>query len=140
MPSFTIANEKCQSRGLIVLAQVGVTQATEAALQREGVIVPPPLPIEFKIDTGADRSVITETYVQRLGLKPCGTCNIATASDPSMACFEYAIRFYFPNNVTWQGAVIATPGNQIQCLIGRDVLAHAVLVYIGYHNLFSLSF
>ena len=27
-----------------------------------------------------------------------------------------------------------------ECLIGRDVLAHGVLVYIGYGNLFSLSF
>ena len=31
-------------------------------------------------------------------------------------------------------------GQNIQCLIGRDVLAQAVLVYIGYTNLFSLSF
>jgi len=140
MPSFTISNESCKNKGLIVSAHVGVTDATEAALHRDNLLVPAPLPIEFKIDTGADRSVITETYIKRLGLKPVGSCNIATASDPDMQCFEYAVRFIFPNNVAWQGAVIATPGNQITCLIGRDVLAYSVLVYIGYNNTFSLSF
>ena len=31
-------------------------------------------------------------------------------------------------------------GRHIQCLIGRDVLARGVFIYIGYGNFFSLSF
>jgi hypothetical protein len=45
-------------------------------------------------------------------------------------------------NVVAETTVLEAPllGQHIQCLIGRDVLAHGVLVYIGYGNLFSLSF
>ena len=52
------------------------------------------------------------------------------------------MRLLFPNNVTFETTVIETPlqGQQIRCLIGRDVLSQGVLVYIGYSNLFSLSF
>jgi hypothetical protein len=31
-------------------------------------------------------------------------------------------------------------GQNIQCLIGRDILQHGVLIYIGYSNQFTLSF
>ena len=31
-------------------------------------------------------------------------------------------------------------GQHIECLIGRDVLKHGVLTYIGYINQFTLSF
>ena len=30
-------------------------------------------------------------------------------------------------------------GQHIQCLVGRDVLAHGVLTYIGYINQFTLG-
>ena len=52
------------------------------------------------------------------------------------------MRLVFPNNVIANGTLLEAPlqGQNIQCLIGRDVLAHGVLVYIGYQNLFSLSF
>ncbi len=75
------------------------------------------------IDTGATGSVIQNGLAAQLGLKP-------------------AVRLLFPNNVTFETTVIETPlqGQQIRCLIGRDVLSQGVLVYIGYSNLFSLSF
>jgi hypothetical protein len=34
----------------------------------------------------------------------------------------------------------ALGGQPVQCLIGRDILQHGVLVYIGYANQFTLSF
>jgi hypothetical protein len=52
------------------------------------------------------------------------------------------VRFILPNNVIFQALAIEAPlkGQQTQCLIGRDVLAHAVFVYTGYINQFTLSF
>jgi hypothetical protein len=57
-------------------------------------------------------------------------------------CYEYPVRLVFPNNVLVDTTVIeaSLQGQHIQCLIGRDVLAHGVFIYIGYGNLFSLSF
>lgn len=52
------------------------------------------------------------------------------------------MRLLFPNNVLIETTVIAAPlqGQHIQCLIGRDVLRHGVLIYIGYIDSFTLSF
>jgi hypothetical protein len=49
----------------------------------------------------------------------------------------------FPNNLNTL-SIIATEaplqGQHIQCLIGRDVLKNAVLIYTGHDNSFTLSF
>lgn len=94
------------------------------------------------IDTGATGSVIRQGLASQLGLQPVGVTTISTPSSAHVVCNEYLVRFLFPNNVTVEGTAIEAPlqGQHIQCLIGRDILAHGVLVYIGYTNLFSLSF
>lgn len=94
------------------------------------------------IDTGATGSVIRQGLPAQLGLKPIGVTYINTPSSMNVACYEYLVRFVFPNNVLFETTVLETPlqGQHIECLIGRDVLAHGVFVYIGYGNLFSPSF
>ena len=56
--------------------------------------------------------------------------------------YQYSVRLIFPSNVIVEAIAIEAPlkGQHIQCLIGRDVLAHGILVYTGYINQFSLSF
>ena len=94
------------------------------------------------IDTGATASVLRAGLASQLGLNPVGITYINTPSSTNVPCYEYAVRLAFPNNVVVETTVLEAPmqGQHIQCLIGRDVLAHSVLVYIGYGNLFSLSF
>ncbi len=94
------------------------------------------------IDTGATGTVISEDIVQQLKLNPVGITFINTPSSTNVQCYEYLIRLLFPNNVVTESVVIAAPlqGQHIQCLIGRDILRHGVLVYIGYTNTFTLSF
>ncbi len=60
----------------------------------------------------------------------------------NVPCYEYLVRIDLPGNVVAETTVLEAPllGQHIQCLVGRDVLAHGVLIYIGYENLFSLSF
>src|SRR5208337_4242729 len=62
-------------------------------------------------------------------------------SSVNVPCPQYVVRLLFPNNVIIEAFAIEAPmqGQQIQCLIGRDVLALGVLVYTGYMNLFSFS-
>ena len=87
-------------------------------------------------------SIVRQGIPSQLGLKPIGVTYINTPSSTNVACYEYLVRLVFPNNVLVETTVLEAPlqGQHIQCLIGRDVLAHGVLVYIGYGNLFSLSF
>ena len=94
------------------------------------------------IDTGASVSVLREGSAAQLGLNPIGVSYINTPSSTNVPCYRYRVRFIFPNEVLVESTVVEAPlqGQNIQCLIGRDVLAHSVLVYIGGSNIFSLSF
>ncbi len=104
--------------------------------------MPPLVPALAMIDTGASATVIQQGIAAKLGLNPVGVTQITTPSHANVRCYRYIVRLVFPNNVTVESTVIEAPlqGQHIRCLIGRNVLAHGVLVYIGYRNLFSLSF
>jgi len=142
LPSFTSTVPNLQAVGPIVEIGLGAGAPATTAMQASGAPVPAPLSVLAMIDTGASGSVIQQGLAARLGLKPIGVAYIATPSSTNVRCYEYAVRLIFPNNVNVEATVIEAPlqGQNIQCLIGRDVLAHGVLVYIGYGNLFSLSF
>jgi predicted aspartyl protease len=94
------------------------------------------------IDTGASLTVIREELARDLGLQPTGTTTINTPSDTNVRCYKYAIQLLLPNDISFERPVLAVPlkGQHIDCLIGRDVLARGILVYIGPDNLFTLSF
>jgi len=122
--------------------RVWVGTAMEEAIKKSGGEVPDPVPVKAMIDTGATVSVIEPDVAKRLGLKPVGIVEISTASSESVECYQYLIRLIFPNNVIVETTAVEAPlrGQQTQCLIGRDVLSHGVLVYTGYINQFTLSF
>jgi hypothetical protein len=142
VPSFTIALQDLQQVGPITELGLAVPQALEDELRRRSEPVPTPTRLLAMIDTGASASVIQQGLATQLGLQPIGTTLINTPSSTGVSCYEYAVRLAFPNNVVVEGTVIeaALQGQHIQALIGRDVLAHGVLVYIGYTGQFTLSF
>ena len=142
MPSFTSQVPNLQGVGPIVDLRIAVGTAVEAALRKAGNPIPVPVSAVAMIDTGATGSVMRVGLAAQLGLNPVGVTYINTPSSTNVACYEYLVRLVLPNNVVFETTVLEAPlqGQHIQCLIGRDVLSHAVLVYIGYGNLFSLSF
>jgi hypothetical protein len=142
VPSFTSQVSNLQAVGPIVELRIAVGTAVETALRRAGTALPAPVPAVAMIDTGATGTVIRQGLASQLGLNPVGVTHINTPSSTNVPCYEYVVRLLFPNNVLVEATVLEAPlqGQHIQCLIGRDVLAHGVLVYIGYGNLFSLSF
>lgn len=97
------------------------------------------------VDTGASGTVIAPAILAQLGLQPVGVTNMSTPSTtaPVQARLFNVDLTFLTNNVAVQGVVaIEAPlgGQHIQCLVGRDILQHGVLVYIGYINQFTLSF
>lgn len=142
MPSFTSQVPNLQAVGPIVELRIAVGAAVESVLRKAGNPVPAPIAAVAMIDTGATGSVIRQGLAAQLGLNPVGVTYINTPSSTNVPCYEYLVRLLFPNNLLVETTVLEAPlqGQHIQCLIGRDVLAHGVFVYIGYGNLFSLSF
>jgi len=142
MPSFTIRNPNILSVGMVAPVSVCICTAAEAAYTKGGIELPKPLLTDAKIDTGADRSVIGKGISMHLGLKPVGVCLVDTPSSKNFICYEYALRLVFPNDVVWQGIMLELPAakESVEILIGRDILGHGALIYIGYDNSFSLCF
>jgi len=142
MPSFTAQLPNLQSMGPLVDMRVWIGTPVEEALKKAGSKVPEPIAVKGLIDTGATGSVIQPTLTQQLGLQPVGVVSISTPSSENVPCLQFVVRLIFPNNVIVECLAIEAPlrGQNIQCLVGRDVLAHGVFVYTGYINQFTLSF
>jgi len=95
------------------------------------------------IDTGATGTVISQGIAANLGINPIGTTLINTPSSTNVSCNQFDVRILFPNNINIPSIVVTEAplqGQHIQCLIGRDILQHGVLIYTGYDNSFTLSF
>jgi predicted aspartyl protease len=143
MPSFTNQVANLTQVGPVADLLIGPSKALASTLQAKGIAVPQPIRAVAMVDTGASGTVITPTIVQALGIQPVGVQLMSTPSTHKpVQVHEYDISLNFPNGVTVTGArAVEAPlgGQHIQCLIGRDVLQHGVLVYIGYINQFTLS-
>lgn len=95
-----------------------------------------------EVDTGAARSVIRTDIPRELGLNPVGITFVNTPTSSNVPCFEYLVRLAFSNRtITRDLRVIAADlwNQRIQCLIGRDVLKHCILVYNGPTKQFTLG-
>ena len=142
MPSFTTQLPNLQAIGPVVDMRVWIGTPVEDALKKSGASLPAPIPVTGMIDTGATGTVVQPEVARKLGLQPVGVVTISTPSSENVPCYQYIVRLIFPSNVIVEAIAVEAPlkGQHIQCLVGRDVLAHAVLVYTGYINQFSLSF
>ena len=123
--------------------RIGVSEPAANLLRQEGKPVPTSVEITALIDTGASGTAVKPEVIRQLQLTPRGVTNIATPSSTAHPCNVYDVSLTFANGVVVPViTVIEVPleGQVIQGLIGRDVLAHGILIYSGYTNTFSLSF
>lgn len=142
MPSFTSRIQNLQQIGPVVEITLTPSVAYIQTLGLTGQQIPA-LRLHALIDTGATSSVVSAGFVQQLGISPVGTTFINTPSSTNVRCLQYDVRMLLVNNVGIPSLIITEAplqGQHIQCLIGRDVLAHGVLIYTGYDNSFTLSF
>lgn len=142
MPSFTQRIPNLQQVGPVIeviltpsipfMQTIGISPAASKAIK-----------ILAMIDTGATGTVISKGLAATLEINPIGTTLINTPSSTNVNCLQFDIQIVFPNNVNIASIVVteaSLQGQHIQCLIGRDVLQHGVLIYTGYDNSFTLSF
>jgi predicted aspartyl protease len=94
------------------------------------------------IDTGATVTLITSVLAEQLALTATGSGKISTVTQESVECPLYRVRLLFSEATVHDLTVYAAPWQRelYQCIIGRDVLKHGVLVYNGLTNTFSLNF
>lgn len=144
MPSFTVTTPDLEDEGPVIEVVFSLNAAARAAYVAAGEPIPRPIRATVLIDTGASHSVVMEGLLDPLGLKPVSATSINTASSTSVPCAVYAVRMTLPSNDYLDKSVIAAPSaglvaQNIQGLIGRDVLSDGIFIYQGAHDSFTLS-
>jgi predicted aspartyl protease len=142
VPSFTTAVPDLLVHGPLVQLLIGPSKSLIQSVGSQKLAVPQP--VLALVDTGASGTVLNPQVFQQLGIQPVSSVPVHTPSTVApVNCNQYQINVYFPHGVTVEDVLaIEAPmgGQNIQCLIGRDILQHGVLIYIGYSNQFTLSF
>jgi predicted aspartyl protease len=111
-------------------------------LRSRNQALPQPIKALAMIDTGATSSVVRPDIIEMIGLSPIGIARINTPTTEGVECYQYQAAIVFPNNVAVETTdLIEAPlqGQHIQCLIGRDILKHGVLIYNGYAQIVTFS-
>jgi hypothetical protein len=126
---------------------VGVSAPRQAALQKAGQTVPPPVRARFMIDTGASNTVIDPAILNQLNLSPTGVTSVHTPStgnvphqvqqyDISLLIAHPTITRHF-HALPVSECLLKVQG--FDGLLGRDILRECLFIYTGPDNAFILS-
>jgi hypothetical protein len=132
-----------QQAGLLLIVEIQVPQSLAALLGQNNIQLPQPVVGNALVDTGASMCCVEEVALQQLGLQPISESNVATPAGVQVQNV-YLPRLTFPGTplppleIPVLGSHLAQ-GNMIS-LIGRDILAHCVLVYNGPMGSYTLAF
>jgi len=102
----------------------------------------PSVLLKALIDTGASGTLVQTSVVERMGLSPFDTALLTTPSTTQpLRRRLYRVRIVFSKTVAFETNIVEGPliGQNVQCLIGRDILEHIVFTYDGPNSRFSLS-
>jgi predicted aspartyl protease len=131
-----------QHVGPRVQVAIMVPDQIAVALTKQGKPVPPPVAGWGLIDTGAGSSCIDEAAAHTLGLPVINVASLCSASHTGHPANVYPAKVQIANlpmgiNASQAiGAPLAAQG--LIALLGRDVLAHCILIYNGAVGEFTL--
>lgn len=137
--------------GPVLPVQVDIPRKLAELLQSQGQPLPQSVRGLALIDTGATRTAVDEGVVQLLGVQPMGIANVGTAAGMQQQSM-YSARLSFPGtpipgmdfaqilSVNLSGHAIPQLKDRLIVLIGRDILAHFVMIYNGTSASVTLAF
>lgn len=132
-----------QQRGPIVQVAVTLAEVMVTALAQQGRPTPQPVNGWALLDTGASNTCIDEEEAQKMSLPVTGVGTMSSASHAKTSSNIYPIQIEvtgFPirfQSLRTMGAALKEQG--LLMLIGRDLLAHCVLIYNGLTGQITLS-
>lgn len=137
--------------GPVLQAFLWLSKPRQMAMAQIGNAIPQAVQLQMLIDTGASCTCVSQAAIDRLQLTPTGSTPVHTPSTKGTPVMQhtYDAQIMVPGmkpgillcNVE-SLPVVGTDftGQAIDGLIGRDLLASAVLVYNGPSGQYSLSF
>ena len=94
------------------------------------------------IDTGASGTLVKATLIGPLGIEPYAMTSLRTASTTEpLIRGKYRVSVALTEAAAFEVDVVEGPliGQNVQCLIGRDILEYVVFTYDGPNSRFSIT-
>ena len=154
MPTLSVRFQAQIPSGLVlakegpkVPVELRIPKELEGLLQQENKPIPAPLTGLGLIDTGASATMIDQDAVSLLCVSPVGMVNLITPAGPSQSpLYPVRLAIVVPGNPPLLAASLASAAagplkaQGLLCLIGRDILQRAILVYNGTDGSVSIAF
>ena len=141
MPRFKQTTPKLRRDGPILEVQVEPVLAAQKVMQVDGDEISS-VPVRALIDTGASGTLVQASVIEKLGLEQIGTVLLTTPSTTRpLVRYQYHVRIVLSRTIAFETNIVegALVGQDIECLIGRDILEQVLFTYDGPNSRFSLS-
>ena len=141
MPSLSVQLNDSLSVGPILEVRLLPVGQDVVRPGKRRVLAPAIVAVTALIDTGATRTVLKRSVARTMGLKAVDVATVHTASSANILCVRYDLRLILRRDLMFDVRAIGLPmdGQHLDCLIGRDVLANGVFLYLGAQNQFVLA-
>jgi hypothetical protein len=137
--------------GALVTLLVAVSRRREEKLAKVGLRIPSPVPIRAEIDTGSFVSGFPQSVFASLQIEPFKFASVrtpSTAADEACLVAQYDVSVVLVSGMDTYRLTdvhaIASAGfhsdEEVQGIIGRDILNHCEFRYHGPTRLFELAF
>ncbi len=140
--SVTFRQSNLRKHGPICRIILKPSEPTALKLKAEKKKIPS-VKVLALIDTGANTTAISQNIAQQLKLVPRGSAKVYTSHRSSEIRNEFDVSLSFRRDIRWPVLRVLEANfrdHAIDCLIGRDVLQHGVLIYNGPENWVTLTF
>lgn len=132
-----------QKNGPVLDAEVRFDSQLAKVTKAANLPVPPGIPARFLIDTGAQTTCVNQSILDKLQVLQIGDTEVCTPSSTTTRGV-YACGLAFPGSPLESIPDLFVIGCDLSSqpydgLIGRDILARAVLVYNGGSGSWSLA-
>lgn len=143
---------KITHNGAIVVVRVGVSHDRQACLESVRFAVPERISVRAQIDTGSFVTVFSPRAFEPLGISPVEVIAVRTPStkpgepclcdvyDVSVTRMSGTSEVIIPNLSVITSLDLDQDGEEVQAILGRDILNHCAFNYYGPHREFHLAF
>jgi predicted aspartyl protease len=141
LPAVHSQSPNLLQNGPTIPIHVWFSKSELEVLETSGKPIPDPVEVTALIDTGAQSTCIAPSVANALRLPVVGASFVNSVSQRNILVNQYAASVVFPNNVAvnCKALGISPEIQDVDCLIGRDILSKGVFVYIGETGSFTLS-
>ena len=141
MPSLKTVMEDMLREGPVLTIRAEPVLAVQELLQESGEEVPS-VTLTALVDTGASGTLVQSAVFSQIGIEPFSFAYLRTPStNEPILCGRYRVRIVLSEALAFEVDAVngALTGQNLQCLIGRDILQFVKLAYDGPRSRFTIT-